>query len=320
MFNQGFSPTLDKVFKKLFGNPGNEELTKSFINSIIGDKYGMIKEVVIIGSQFSPTPLNSPECFIDVLCMSEDEDLYILEMQKQLFTGFVKRCEAYAAAAFIGQRIQDSLKKMQQLAPDAKCFETPDYKDLNKVRSLIIIEKQTSGPLSKEPYISHHTNRSEQTGQSIFNSISYTVVQLAKFNKPDEDIATDQDKWLKFMQYGPRTSEPLYHTIADNSNIFTAAYNIIKASSFTDAEIRDLGLREKERLENVAIAQDERDAGRAEGRAEGREEGRAEGIAAANLESAKTLLKTGELSIERISELFKIDINILKKLRDDGDA
>lgn len=139
-------------------------------------------------------------------------------------------------------------------------------------------------------------------------------------NKPDEDIASDQDKWLRFMQKGPRTSEPLYHTIADNSDIFTAAYNIIKASSFTDEEIRDLGLREKDRLENVPIAQDERDAGREEGRAEVRAEGRVEGIAAANLESAKTLLKTGELSIERISELFKIDINILKKLRDDGNT
>ena len=104
IFPTTFAPTLDKVFKKLFGEHGNRELTKSFINSIIGDKYGYIKEAVIIGSQFNPMPLHAPECYIDVLCMSEDEDLYILEMQKQLLTGFVKRTEIYASSTFIGQK------------------------------------------------------------------------------------------------------------------------------------------------------------------------------------------------------------------------
>ena len=49
---------------------------------------------------------------------------------------------------------------------------------------------------------------------------------------------------------------------------------------------------------------------RKEGREEGREEGRKD--------IAKTLLKSGELSIERISEVTKVPVSELQKLQEKG--
>lgn len=159
---------------------------------------------------------------------------------------------------------------------------------------LAIIEESTTGELSKEPCVSHHITQSIQTGQNIFKYISYTVIQLAKFNTPQEKIKTEREKWLWFMTQAPTVTNDNYHKFIGNDAILQNAYKMLLTTSYTPKELYKMGKADKEFEEHVAKIQEEHENGKAEGLKEGERN--------AKIETAINALKLG-LSVDVVAKI-----------------
>ena len=155
--------------------------------------------------------------------------------------------------------------------------------------------------------ICHYVKLCDTTTHKVFyEKLDFIYVEIAKFEKTEEELVTLYDKWLYVLKNLSALSN---RPKALRDKVFDRLFEEAEIARFTPRELREYedsrkAYRDLKNSLDTALRQ-----GRAEGRAEGRVEGRSEGMKemAKNLKSlgvdVKTIMQASGLTEEQIERL-----------------
>ena len=175
-------PTNDIAFKKIFGDSNKKEILISFLNAVLGfENNKAIKNVTIVNPYQVPKIEELKETILDIKATNQDDEHFIVEMQKKDLGNFAKRTLYYTSKAYISQL-------------DKGC----DYSTLKKVYFIGILNFDM---FSSKNYISRHLILNKETLVSDLEDFEFAFIELKKFNKTLEQLETILDKWVYFLKH-----------------------------------------------------------------------------------------------------------------------
>ena len=282
------SPTVDPVFKRLFGNKLHTELTRSFLNAVLERKSGaLITKVAIDDTANLLVAPEDKKSFVDLRCTDEKGNQYIVEMQVSKQPYFLKRATYYAAFGVV-----DQINRLK------------DYDLLKPVIFIAIVDFELFEDKKLSKALTHHLITEVETQKQTMPDLEFHYIELKKFNKTLEELETETDKWIYLIKKAdelnaiPREFE--------GSETFKNAFEILNESSWSHDErllyTKLLDLRWQERIKLKTE------------REEGKLEGKLEGIQENKLKVAKSLL-LANVDLKIIAEATGLDPEVIKKLK-----
>lgn len=211
------SPRSDVGFKKLFGNPEHKNLTISFLNAILDRKAPhLIETVEFADTEQLPEVEDGRKSFFDVYCTDQQGNKFIIEMQRKYQSHFIIRAQYYTALAFYRQ--MHSPFRYEKLLPvifvgvlDHILY--PEVEDIITRHALMDIKNHTISSM-------HQT---------------YHVVELPKFTKTIEQLDSEIDKWLFFMNQADEF-EKIPAELQDAQK-FQDAFHLLERMRWTEREL-----------------------------------------------------------------------------------
>ena len=264
-----YGPMYDVIFKCLFGNKENEKITKSFLESVIGDKIESITTDCKL--ELKRESVKDKKMEADVIAKDNQLRKYIIEMQRRAYDYLPNRFIGYLARTYIA---------------DIKVKE--DYNTLKRTVMVIIMEENFKKIEHIKKYHTIWHMREKDYPQKILSkNLEIHILELEKY-KAQKKKTGKKDPWLEFFlnPYGEevlkmaRTYEELRAAV-EQLNMLEAdeeVRNLADAEAWAryDRMQQDRELREKAIAEGLAEGKAK---GLAEGRAEGLAEGKAKGLA-----------------------------------------
>ncbi|MBF0627451.1 MAG: Rpn family recombination-promoting nuclease/putative transposase [Magnetococcales bacterium] len=241
-------PKIDFAFKKIFGSENAKDVLISFLESLLGlEGDRRIAELTLLDPFQTPKIRDLKYSILDVKCRDHRGINYIVEMQVQKVSAFLKRIQYNAAKAYASQIERGE-----------------DYPRLNQVIAVTIVDFSVWDGF--EHCVSRHEMRESVTGQSFLQDILHIFVELPKFEKSLEQLNDILDRWIYFIRYADSLKEippqlqaaPFHH-----------AFEMALVANMTADELE---LYEKAGIA-IADARGMVELAKAEGRAEGRAEG-----------------------------------------------
>ncbi len=175
-----YSPMYDIIFKCIFGNAGNEKITKSFLEDIIGDKIESISTDCKLELQKSSVEDKKMEA--DIVAKDNNLRKYIIEMQRKAYSYLPDRFVGYLARTYIA---------------DIKVKEK--YEILNRTVMVVIMEENFRNIKSIEKYHMVWNMREQDFPKNVLSKkLEIHILELKKYinyrNKTGKI-----DPWLEFL-------------------------------------------------------------------------------------------------------------------------
>ena len=300
----------DFGFKRIFGTKPNKDLLINFLNSLF-DGLQVIKDVKYLNSEHVGDVFAERKPIFDVYCENEHGEKFIVEMQNAYFP---------------------------------ICEQAPKGAEWNFQLEHVYTVALLNFDLEEEAFdkndINHDVGLLDKKTLKVFNDkLSFKYVEIAKFNKTEEELDTLYDKWLYVLKNLSRLDE---RPSALKEKVFTKLFEEAEIAKFTPTELKeyedslkayrdvknsiDTAL-EKGREEGMAKGLEKgmakglekgREEGMAKGMekglAKGLEKGREEGMEKEKLSTARRLLSMG-LSEEQVSTATELPLEEILKLR-----
>ena len=290
-----YLPTNDVIFKCLFGNPGNERITKSFLEHITGEK---IEE---ISTNFKLELLKEKpkdkQMVADLIAKDEYLQKYIVEMQRKAYDYLPDRFIAYLSKTYVA---------------DIKVKE--DYKQLKRTVLVVLMEEDFPSLQSLPEYHTVWHYREENHREKILTkNTEVHILELQKY-KRHKNQTGELDPWLEFFinPYGKevqnmaRTRAELEEAVRQ-LRLLNADEEVQQLADAEDWARYDYNSAMSEMMEKGM--EKGLEAGRSEGLAEGLSKGKAKGKA----ELVKKMLEK-KMDINLISELTGLTKEEIEKL------
>ncbi|MBF0612477.1 MAG: Rpn family recombination-promoting nuclease/putative transposase [Magnetococcales bacterium] len=182
-------PRIDFAFKKIFGSEDAKDVLISFLESLLGlEGDRRIAELTILDPFMAPRIKELKSTILDVRCKDHRGISYIVEMQIEKVSAFLKRIQYNSAKAYV-----------QQIG------KGEDYPKLNQVIAVTITDFVLFNGF--DHCLSRHESRETMTGQSHLQDILHYFIELPKFTK-DLDACNDIfDQWIYFIKYAGSIEE-----------------------------------------------------------------------------------------------------------------
>ena len=280
----------DFGFKRIFGTAPNKELLICFLNSLFDGKQ-VIKDVKYLNNEHPGDVYVARKAIFDVYCEGENGEKFIVEMQNAYQEFFKDRSLFYSTFP-----IREQAEKGSDW----------DFK-LNHVYTVALLNFDMKEEAFEAEAICHYVKLCDTTTHKVFyEKLDFIYVEIAKFEKREEELVTLYDKWLYVLKNLSALSN---RPKALRDKVFDRLFEEAEIARFTPRELREYedsrkAYRDLKNSLDTALRQ-----GRAEGRAEGRVEGRSEGMKemAKNLKSlgvdVKTIMQASGLTEEQIERL-----------------
>uniref|UniRef100_UPI000E8D8036 PD-(D/E)XK nuclease family transposase n=1 Tax=Prevotella sp. AM42-24 TaxID=2293125 RepID=UPI000E8D8036 len=144
----------------------------------------------------------------------------------------------------------------------------------------------------------------------------FKYVEIAKFNKTEEELDTLYEKWLYVLKNLSRLDK---RPAALKEKVFTKLFEEAEIAKFTPTELKEYedslkAYRDVKNSIDTALEKG-REEGMAEGMAKGMEKGMAKGMEKEKLSTARRLLSMG-LSEEQVSTATELPLEVIQKLRE----
>ena len=265
----------DFGFKRIFGTKPNKDLLINFLNSLF-DGLQVIKDVKYLNSEHVGDVFAERKPIFDVYCENEHGEKFIVEMQNAYFP---IREQAPKGAEWNFQH--EHVYTVALLNFDLK-EEAFDKNDIN--HDVGLLDKKTL---------------------KVFNDkLSFKYVEIAKFNKTEEELDTLYDKWLYVLKNLSRLDE---RASALKEKVFTKLFEEAEIAKFTPTELKEYedSLKAYRDIKNSIDTALEK----------GREEGMAKGMEKEKISTARRLLSMG-LSEEQVSTATELSLEEIQKLRE----
>jgi predicted transposase/invertase (TIGR01784 family) len=287
-------PKNDFAFKQLFGVEKNKAILIRFLNDMFVGVHDKIEDVEFLKLSQDPEIASLRQSIVDVLCSDVNGRQFIIEMQRANDTSFIKRAVAYACRAYLNQRT----KSDEKISGKSK-----NYGDMKPVIFFAILERALFK--NKREYLSHHKVSDICTGENDIRGLSFSFLELSKFEKKFDELETNIEKWAYFFKNATTTEPQELEQIRKQDMIIGEAYDALSAAAFTPEQLLD--------YERYAMKEDEIATCISDAEKKGEERGEARGVEKGKREAALSMLannlpmniisKCTGLSEEEIREL-----------------
>ena len=157
--------------------------------------------------------------------------------------------------------------------------------------------------------INHDVGLLDKKTFKVFNDkLSFKYVEIAKFNKTEEELDTLYDKWLYVLKNLSRLDK---RPSALKEKVFTKLFEEAEIAKFTPTELKEY----EDSLKAYRDVKNSIDTALEKGREEGMAKCMAEGMAKEKIATARRLLSMG-LSEEQVSTATELPLEEIHKLRE----
>ena len=288
----------DFGFKRIFGTKPNKDLLINFLNSLF-EGFQVIKNVKYLNSEHVGDVFAERKAIFDVYCENERGEKFIVEMQNAYQKYFKDRSLFY------------STFPIREQAPKGADW---NFK-LEHVYTVALLNFDLEEEAFDQSDINHDVGLLDKKTHKVFNDkLSFKYVEIAKFNKTEDELVTLYDKWLYVLKNLSRLDE---RPVALKEKVFTKLFEEAEIAKFTPTELKEYedslkAYRDVKNSIDTALEKG-REEGREKGREEGREEGRAEGREQRNIEIAKKMLAAG-MDMDTIINMTDLSKSEIEKL------
>ena len=210
----------DFGFKRIFGTKPNKDLLINFLNSLF-DGFQVIKDVKYLNSEHVGDVFAERKAIFDVYCENERGEKFIVEMQNAYQKYFKDRSLFY------------STFPIREQAPKGAEW---NFK-LEHVYTVALLNFDLEEEAFDKNDINHDVGLLDKKTFKVFNDkLSFKYVEIAKFNKTEEELDTLYDKWLYVLKNLSRLDE---RPAALKEKVFTKLFEEAEIAKFTPTELKE---------------------------------------------------------------------------------
>ena len=280
----------DFGFKRIFGTTPNKDLLINFLNSLF-EGFQVIKDVKYLNSEHVGDVYAERKAIFDVYCENENGEKFIVEMQNAYQRYFKDRSLFY------------STFPIREQAPKGAEW---NFK-LEHVYTVALLNFDLKEEAFDQDDINHDVGLLDKKTHKVFNDkLSFKYVEIAKFDKTEDELVTLYDKWLYVLKNLSRLDK---RPAALKEKIFSKLFGEAEIAKFTPTELKEY----EDSLKAYRDVKNSIDTALEKGREEGREEGRAEGREQRNIEIAKKMLAAG-MDIDTVINMTDLSKSEIEKL------
>lgn len=213
------NPFTDFGFKKLFGEEISKDLLINFLNQLLPSEHKITELKFKQTENLGSTEIDRKAIF-DIYCENENGEKFIVELQKAKQNFFKARMLYYSTFP-----IQEQAKKGDW-----------DYK-LTAVYCVGILDFIfDEDKEQKDKYIHYVALTEQETKKVFFNKLHYIYLEMPKFNKKEDELITEIDKWSFFI----KNLSNLDHIPAKLKNeVFIKAFEIAEIAKFDRKQLEE---------------------------------------------------------------------------------
>ena len=289
---------VDWSFKKIFGTEVNKDILIEFLK-VIFPQYA-ISDITYVPTEQLGIMEDDRKAIFDVLCRTVDGKTFLVEMQRGYQKHFFERALFYTSFPIMKQG-------KKALAEEARGNRPWDF-SLDGVFFLGILNFKYEDDEMTE----HRYRLMEATSKKLMtDKLEFVFVEVEKFDKGEDELETDLDKWLYLLK---NMSNLLERPERLRDRIFTKLFDVAELAQLDDKDrtnyIKSMNT-ERDTYNQIEYARETgreeglkegHKKGHKEGKEEGIKEGREEGAKQKSFDIAKRMLEKG-IETETISEL-----------------
>ncbi len=276
------NPLTDFGFKKIFGTELNKDLLIDFLNELLPNR--KIKDLTYSTNEHFGKYEIDRKAIFDIYCIGENDERFIVEMQKAKQNYFKDRSVFYASFP-----IQEQAKRGDW-----------DYR-LEPVYSIGILDFEFDEHKQEQDLL-HIVELKNQKCEVFYDKLKFIYIELPKFKKDSSELETHFDKWLYVFTHLQKLQD---RPKALQDRVFKKLFEVAEIAGFTAEERKEYeeSLKTYRDIKNVV------ETARAEGKTEGKIEGKIE-------EKEGVIEKCIEenMSVEIIAKIVSLPISEVKKI------
>ena len=281
----------DYGFKKIFGEQPNKNLLLDFLNELLREEQGEIRDLTYLKTeQLGDTDLDRKAIF-DLYCENERGEKFIVELQKSKQNFFKDRALYYSTFP-----IREQAKRADWN------FE---LKAVYTVAILDFVFDEDKGQPEKYRYDVKLSDI--ETKRVFYDKLTFIYLEMPKFKKGLDELKTRFDKWLYVIRNLNRLERM---PDALREKVFEQLFEAAEIARFTPEQV----LSYEDSLKYYRDLKNSLDTAFDEGKEEGREIGRAEGGQQRALEIAREMLTEGD-PVARVARLTGLPPAMVEELQ-----
>ncbi|MDQ1265379.1 MAG: hypothetical protein QG635_529 [Bacteroidota bacterium] len=274
------NPFTDFGFKKLFGEEVNKDLLLDFLNELLKEEQGQIKELTYLKTEHLGSTDLDRRAIFDLYCENERGEKFIVEMQKSKQNFFKDRTVYYSTFPIREQAKQTDWK-----------FE------LKAVYTIAILDFVFDEDKHEPDKFRYDVKLTDiETNKIFYDKLTFIYLEMPKFKKTLDQIETRFDKWLYVIRNLNRLDSVPEKL---RERIFEKFFDTAEIAKFTPEQV----LWYEGSLKHYLDLKNSLDTAREEGKIEGK------------IEMANEMLKANEPidMIIRYTRLSKLKIEELRE-------
>lgn len=269
------NPFTDYGFKKLFGEEINKDLLLDFLNELLKEEQGQIKDLTYLKTEHLGTTETDRKAIFDLYCENEKGEKFIVELQKTKQNFFKDRTVYYSTFP-----IREQAKRADW-----------NY-ELKAVYTIAILDFIFDADKAEPDKFRYDVKLQDiETNKIFYDKLTFIYLEMPKFNKTVDELETRFDKWLYVLRNLNKLDR-----IPDKlrEQIFDKLFETAEIAKFTQEQVYFY----EDSLKYYRDIKNSLDTAREEIR----------------IEIAANALKKG-LSIEDVSELTGLTVDEIKKIK-----
>jgi predicted transposase/invertase (TIGR01784 family) len=213
------NPFTDYGFKKLFGEEPNKDLLLDFLNVLLKDEQGDIKDLTYLKSEQLGTAEVDRKAIFDLYCENEKGEKFIVELQKTKQNFFKDRTVYYSTFP-----IREQAKRADW---------NYELKAVYTIAILDFVFDEDKNDPEKFRYDIKLTDTG--TKEVFYNKLTFIYLEMPKFNKTIDELETRFDKWLYVIRNLNRLDK-VPDTLRER--VFEKLFETAEIARFTPDQVR----------------------------------------------------------------------------------
>lgn len=212
------NPFTDFGFKKLFGEEPNKDLLLDFLNELLREQEGEIKELTYLKNEHLGARETDRKAIFDLYCENKKGEKFIVELQKSKQSFFKDRTLYYATFP-----IQEQAKRAAW-----------NY-ELKAVYTVAILDFVFDEDRAERQKYRYDVKLIDTESCKVFyDKLTFIYLEMPKFNMEVDDLVTRFDKWLYVLKNLNRLDR-----IPDRlrERIFERLFEVAEVAKFTREEL-----------------------------------------------------------------------------------
>ena len=212
---------VDWSFKRVFGTEVNKDILIEFLK-VIFPQFA-ITDITYIPTEQLGIMEDDRKAIFDVLCKTEDDKTFLVEMQRGAQKHFFERALYYTSFPIMKQG-------KKAIAKEEEKGKGPWDFSLDGVFFLGILDFE----YEQDEMTEHRYQLLEtKTLKQMTDKLEFVFVEVAKFDKREDELETDLDKWLYLLK---NMSTLLERPAALRDRVFGRLFDVAEYARLDDGE------------------------------------------------------------------------------------